>query len=79
MSFNEIPEKEVEKWLNKLKEKLPKIKPMNEKGKEFLENIKAYVFDAEHFYKKGNLFLSFEACIWAWAFYVIGKDLKLVE
>ena len=74
-----IPREEVEKWLKRLKKELKKTKAKNEKGKEFLENIKAYAYDSEHFLKKKDLFLSWEACIWAWAYLTIGKDLKLLE
>ena len=76
---NRIPEEEVVKWLTKLKDKIKKVKPMNGKGKEFLENIKAYVYDCEYFMKQGDLFLAWEACVWAWAYYTIGVDLGLLK
>lgn len=74
-----IPREEIEKWLNKLKKELTTTKPTNEKGKEFLKNIHAYVYDCEHFLKNGNYVLSFEAVIWSWSFLTIGKDLGLLK
>ncbi len=74
-----IPKKEIEKWLNKIKKELKTVKAMNKKGREFLDNINAYVNDCEHFLEKGNLFLSWECCLWAWAYLTIGKDLKMLE
>jgi len=74
-----IPREEVEKWLRKLKKEIKKVEAVNEKGKEFLENIKAYVHDTEHFLKKRDLFLAWEACLWAWAYLSISKELKLLK
>jgi hypothetical protein len=76
---DKIPKEEIEKWLTRIKKELENVEAMNEKGKEFLENINAYVKDCEHFKEKEDLFLSWECCLWAWAYLTIGKDLKLLK
>lgn len=38
-----IPKKEIEKWLKKLREEMKLIKFKDEKGKELLKNINAYI------------------------------------
>jgi len=74
-----IPREEIDKWLSKLKKELKNVKAINEKGKEFLKNINAYVYDCEYFLKNGNYVLSFESITWAWSYYTIGKDLELLK
>jgi len=74
-----IPKEQIEKWLVRIKKELKMIKTNNKKGKEFLDNINAYVNDCEHFLEKGEYVLSFESIIWAWSYLEIGKDLKLLE
>lgn len=74
-----VTRKEIEKWLNRIKKELKMIKTIDKKGKEFLDNINAYVNDCEHFLEKGEYILSFESVIWAWAYLEIGKELKLLE
>jgi hypothetical protein len=76
---DKIPRKEIEKWLTRIKKELKNTKAANKKGKEFLDNINAYVYDCEHFLKNGDYVLSFESIIWAWSFYEIGKDLKFLK
>jgi len=76
---DKITREEIEKWLNKLKKELETTKAMNKKGKEFLNNINAYVYDCEHFLKNEDYFLSFESITWAWSYWTIGKDLKLLK
>jgi hypothetical protein len=76
---DKIPREEIEKWLTKLKKELATTQAMNEKGKEFLKNINAYVYDSEHFLKNGDYILSFEAVLWSWSYLTIGKDLELLK
>jgi hypothetical protein len=76
---DKISKEEILKWLSKIKEELKDVKVVNSKGEEYLKNINAYVKDCEHFLKKEDLFLSWEACLWAWAYLTISKDLKLLE
>jgi len=77
--IDRIPREEIEKWLNKLKKELETAKAVNKKGKEFLENINAYLYDCEHFLKNGDYVLSFESITWAWSYWTIDKDLELLE
>lgn len=74
-----VTKEEILKWLSKIEEELKNAKPTKEKGKEFLENINAYVKDCKYFLEKGDLVLSFESIVWSWAYFEIGKDLKLIE
>jgi len=74
-----IPREEIEKWLSRLKKELKTVKANGKKGKEFLDNINAYVIDCEHFMKNGDNVLSFEAITWAWSYYTIGKDIGLLK
>jgi hypothetical protein len=76
---DKIPREEIEKWLTKLKKELTSTNPTNERGKEFLKNINAYVYDCEYFLKNGDYVLSFESITWAWGYYTIGKDLGLLK
>ncbi len=76
---DKVSKKEILKWLKRMKKELEDVKVRDEKGKEFLENMNAYVNDCEHFLKKGELVLSFESIIWAWAYLTISKELKLLE
>lgn len=66
-------EEEIEKWKKKLDERLPTLEPLDEPGKEMLENAKAYRRDSKHFLEKENLIESYESLIWAWAFVEIGE------
>jgi hypothetical protein len=74
-----IPREEIEKWLTRIKKELKTVKANDKKGKEFLENINAYVNDCEHFLKKGEYVLSFESIVWSWSYLEIGKDLNLLD
>lgn len=74
-----IPKEEIEKWLTRIEKELKNVKIIDEKGKEFLDNINAYVNDCEHFLEKGEYVLSFESIVWAWAYLEISKDLKLLK
>jgi len=76
---DKIPREEIEKWLKRIKNELKDVKSTNEKGKEFLDNINAYVYDCEHFLKNGDYVLSFEAVIWSWAFMSICKELGFLK
>ncbi len=63
---------ETEKWLNRLE-------GLDISGEEdFVRNIKAYISDARHFLEKEDLIRAFEAVIWAWAWYEIGKEIGKV-
>ena len=46
---------------------------------DFVRNIKAYISDARHFLGKKDLIRAYEAVIWAWAWYEIGRDIGKVK
>lgn len=71
--------KETNKWLKKIKEKLPTVSTNTEKGKNVLKNINAYVKDCEYFTRKGDLVRAFEAVVWAWAWLEIYSDEKTLK
>jgi diphthine synthase len=67
-SLEENLTNEIEKWTQKLEEKIEPLKGMKE-----LENVYAYLLDSKFFRGKGDLIKSFECVIWAWALF---KQLK---
>jgi len=74
MTENKL-EIEIEKWKEKLNNKLSKTKKTDKQGEWILENAKAYQKDSQHFHKNNNLIEGFESLIWAWAFLEIGEKL----
>jgi len=74
---DKVTKNEINKWLNKMEEKLGKVKIRKERGNEFLENINAYVHDCKYFMRNGDFVRSFEAIIWAWAWLEIGEKLEV--
>ena len=68
---------ETLKWLDKIKGR--SFQGINETGKEFEINIKAYIRDSEYFLSKGDLVRAFECVVWAWAWYEIGCMLSLLR
>ena len=77
MVLYEELKKEIKKWLEKI-EKL-EIKPKNDNGEEFKNNIEAYIHDSKYFLEGGDLIRAFEAVIWAWAFLEICKELGFLD
>lgn len=71
--------KETEKWSQKLQNNLKHSTAQNEKGKEFIKNIKAYLNDSQYFMENNQLIEAFEAVIWAWAYLEIGKDIGNIK
>ena len=70
---------ETEKWLKRIKNEREEIRLVDEKRKDFLKNIDAYISDCEYFLKENKLILSFEAVIWAWSWISIGKELGIFK
>ena len=60
---------EIQKWQKKLEPMLPNLEE-----NEFTTNIKAYYSDSSHFLENGDYVRAFEAIVWAWAWYEIGRD-----
>ena len=71
MPRDRVSKDEVLKMLNKLKSELKSVKANN----DFVRNIKAYIHDTEFFLEKGDYVLAFEAIVWAWAWFEIGKEI----
>lgn len=78
METEEQLKKEIKKWSNKLQSSLDSTTALDQKGVEYLANIKAYQSDSLHFYGKKDFVRSFEALIWAWAYIEIGKDIGIL-
>lgn len=71
--------KETEKWLEKAEKEVVNLKPLNQKGEEFITNIKAYISDCKHFLDKGDLINAFESIVWSFSWIEIGKELEILE
>jgi hypothetical protein len=70
---------EIDKWGQRIAKELENIETYGTKGAEILVNIKAYVSDSVHFRDRGDLVRSFEAIVWAWAWFEIGVDLGFLK
>lgn len=79
MNTEQALRKETNKWLHRIEKEIKNIKPPDERGREFLENILAYIKDSRYFLDKGDLVRSFEAVIWAWSYLSISRELKLLK
>lgn len=79
MIKNRISRKEIEKWLNKIKDKLKDVKPKGKKGEEFLKNINAYVKDCDHWLKEGDYVKAWEVVSFAWGLLEAGIDLDIIK
>ena len=74
-----IPRDLIEDWLMKLKQEFNKTKALEERGTDFLDNIKAYIFDTEHFLKEGDYVKAWELVSFAWGLFEAGKELKIIQ
>ena len=70
---------EIEKWTKKIDEERKHVAVSNDKAKDFLKNVDAYIADSQHFLKKGDLIRSFEAIIWSWSWLEILRELEIIE
>jgi hypothetical protein len=70
---------ETQKWKTKIEEEAKFAKPVNQRGQEFLDVVRSYSEDSRYFTGKGDLVRAFEAIVWAWAFYEIGKKIGILE
>ena len=75
---DKIDVKEIEKWLVKLEPLADKIE-VEDKGKEYFDNMKAYIADCKHFLTEKDLFRALEAVLWAHCIYEICTDLGLFK
>ena len=74
-----IKKEDVTKWLERMNDVLDKMETFDSRGEEMLSNIKAYVSDSKHFLDKGNLVLSFECMVHAFAIFETCKELGVLE
>ena len=77
-SIEEELEMETKKWLERIEREIEAVEAVNKKGKEFFENIKAYISDS-HYFLDRDLIRAFECVVWAWAWLEIGIELKLLK
>ncbi|MCS7134923.1 MAG: DUF357 domain-containing protein [Candidatus Aenigmarchaeota archaeon] len=79
MIKDKIPKEEIEKWLEKLEEKISKIKMKDETKQQFLDNLKAYVNDCVYWLEKGDYVKAWEAISFAWGLYEAGEYFEVFE
>lgn len=70
---------EIDTWRDRLDAALDEAEPATERGERFLENIRAYRQDCDHFEAEDDLVRAFEAVVWAWAWLEIGADVGAVD
>jgi len=70
--------RETVKWLERIRDRIDSVEARDERGREFLANIRAYISDSEYFLSKGDLVKAFECVIWAWAWLEIGLRLGIL-
>ncbi|MEM4367589.1 MAG: DUF357 domain-containing protein [Candidatus Aenigmatarchaeota archaeon] len=75
MIKDRIPKEEIEKWLEKLENKLSKTKLKDQSKKDFLNNIYAYVNDCKYWLKEGDYVKAWEVISFAWGLYEAGEEL----
>jgi hypothetical protein len=67
-------QEEIDTWRHRLDRALDEAEPATDHGDRFLDNIRAYRQDADHFEDEDDLVRAFEAVVWAWAWLEIGAD-----
>jgi hypothetical protein len=72
MKIDEELRQETQRWLERIKREIEKCEIQDKNKIDFLQNVRAYISDSEHFLKEEKLVLAFEAVIWAWAWFDIG-------
>ena len=77
MNLEKKLKQETKLWLKKIKEKVKDLRPGDEQTRHFYRNVNAYINDSHYFLKEGKLVEAFEAVIWAWAWYEIGRELEI--
>jgi len=69
MTTESTVEKETEKWLKVLEERLARAKILDKKVDNEIENVKAYIHDSKYFLGKKDFVRAFEAVIYAYGIY----------
>lgn len=70
---------QTDTWRDRLDRALDEATVAGERGDRFLENIRAYRSDCDHFEGEGDLVRAFEAIVWAWAWLEIGADIGAID
>lgn len=70
---------EIDAWRDRLDAALDEAEPQTEQGDAFLENVRAYRDDTDHFESKGDLVRAFEAIVWAWSWLEIGARIDAID
>jgi hypothetical protein len=70
---------ETKKWKARIEDEMTRVAARGERGKEFTENIRAYISDSSYFLEKEDFVRAFEAIIWAWAILETGKKAELLD
>ena len=68
-------EEETLKMLKKIESLVDKVETNSDKGKEMLENMKAYIADSRHFLNQKDFIKAFESVVWSWAIMEICEEL----
>ena len=79
MNTEEQLQSETKKWLAKVKAERPRIELVDKSKTDFLQNIDAYVADAEHFMSKKDFVRAFEAVVWAFSWLEIGEGIGILK
>jgi len=79
MDVSEQLQSETRKWFERIKVERPKVELIDKNKADFLQNIDAYVADAEHFISKKDFVRAFEAVVWAWSWLEIGKRIGILK
>ena len=79
MEVSEQLQSETKKWLAKIKAERPNVQLVGKSKADFLQNIDAYVADAEHFMAKKDFVRAFEAVVWAWSWLEIGERIGILK
>ena len=66
--------------LEKIEPLVNKIEITDDKGKEMLRNMKAYIADSKHFLNNNKDFIkAFESIVWSWAILEICEELGVLK
>ncbi len=70
---------ETLKMLEKIMPLVDKIEINDDKGREMLTNMKAYIADSKHFLNQKDFIKAFESVVWSWAILEICEDLGVFK
>lgn len=70
---------ETDRWARRLDDALEEATAETQRGRAFLENVRAYRNDADHFEDEGDRVRAFEAVVWAWAWLEIGARIEAID